>query len=117
MVLPPQKKNSVLPGSPIGHRQVCSVSSRMVRRWPIGMMFSISLRRGFGLDFVGVRERRVAANGVASDPQHVRRRACFALPRGGAGRSFGAAGEAEPMDLADDCIAGDAAELGSDLTG
>ncbi len=27
---------------PIGQRQVCSVSSRMFRRWPIGMMFSIS---------------------------------------------------------------------------
>jgi len=27
---------------PIGHRQVCSVNSRMVRRCPMGMMFSIS---------------------------------------------------------------------------
>src|SRR5262249_8102894 len=74
-------------------------------------------RGGFHLDLVGMRERRVAANGAASDPQHVRRRACFALPWGGAGRSFGASGEAKPMDLSDDCVAGNAAEFGSDLTG
>jgi hypothetical protein len=29
-------------GSPIGQRQVCSVSSKRLRRWPIGMMLSIS---------------------------------------------------------------------------
>jgi len=38
-VLPPQKKKSVLPGSPIGQRQVCSFNSRIVRRCPIGMTF------------------------------------------------------------------------------
>jgi hypothetical protein len=44
--LPPQKKNSALAGSPIGQRQVSSLSSKSVRRWPIGMMFSI--RSGSG---------------------------------------------------------------------
>jgi hypothetical protein len=41
----------------------------------------------------------------------------FALPWGGAGSSFGTAGEAEPVDLPDDCIASDTTEFGRYLTG
>ena len=37
-----------LPGSPIGQRQVSSLSSSSVRRCPIGMMFSISSGSGSG---------------------------------------------------------------------
>ena len=37
---PAAKEESGRPGSPIGQRQVSSVSSSKARRWPIGMTLS-----------------------------------------------------------------------------
>src|SRR5580704_1392690 len=44
--MPPQKKNSAEPGSPIGQRHLLSLNSSSEQRWPIGMMFSISSGSG-----------------------------------------------------------------------
>ena len=93
------------------------MSSSSVRRCPIGMMFSISSGSASTFVVVGVGERGVAAHLRPRDAQHVRMRARLARARRGRGRRLGAAGEAEPMHLADHRVARDAAELGSDLAG
>jgi two-component system phosphate regulon response regulator PhoB len=73
------------------------------------------LRLGLHIVVVGVRQRGIAAYRVARDPQHVRMHPRLARAwRTGGGR-FGAARQAEPVHLADHCVAGDAAQFGRDL--
>src|SRR5476649_487135 len=69
-----------------------------------------------GLDFVFVGQRGVAPHRGPRHPHHARGTG-LARPWRGRGRAFGAAGEAEAVDLADHRVAGDAAEFRRDLAG
>src|SRR5262245_46550520 len=71
---------------------------------------------GFELEVVGVGERGVAPHRGPRDPQHLAVSARLARPRRGRTRRLGAAGESEPVHLADHRVAGHATELGGDLT-
>src|SRR3984957_10552073 len=67
------------------------------------------------LDLVGMGQRGIAADRSAADAHH-RRRARLARPRCAGRRALGAAGQAEPMHLANHGVARDATEFGGDLT-
>src|SRR5262245_21085908 len=71
---------------------------------------------GIELDLVGVGERRVAPHRGPRHPQHLAVGSRLARPRCGRARRLGAAGESEPVHLAEHRVAGHAAELGGDLT-
>src|SRR5262245_3282361 len=71
---------------------------------------------GIELDVVSVGERRVAPHRGPRYPQHLAVGALLARPRHGRARRLGAAGESEPVHLADHRVAGHAAELAGDLT-
>ena len=112
-VSPPQKKKSVLPGSPTGQRQVFSFSCSKVLRCSSGNFDQLRLR----LDLVVIGERACCRASRRAEPASCAGGARLARPRGRRGRALGAAGKAQAMDLADHRVAGDAAELGRDLAG
>ena len=104
--VPPQKKKSAAPGSPIGQRHLLSFNSRSEQRCPIGMMFSISSAAGSS----GFRKTSSGASAVCRAPGRASR-ICAVGARGlrwpgPRRRAFGAAGQARAMDLADHGITG-----------
>ena len=69
-----------------------------------------------GIELVGMSKRGVAPHRRAGDPHHVRMGARLARARRARGRRLGAARQPEPVHLADDRVAGDAAKLCGNLT-
>src|SRR5262249_4762587 len=70
-----------------------------------------------GLDVVVIGERGIAAHRWPGHPHHVTRRTRLARPRRGRGGALGPPREAQAMDLANDGVPRDAAELSGDLAG
>ncbi len=122
-VLPPQKKNSGEPGSPIGQWQVASVElqDRAALADRNDVVEEFGFRLGLRLEIVvrrrAMRERGVAAGCRPRRPHEVRGRPRLARPRRRRRGRLGAARQPEPVHLADHGVAGDAAEFGRDLAG
>ena len=98
-------------GPPAGVLRQLQQRTALTHRDDVVVLLDLRL----GLHLVGQRQRCVAAHRRPADAQHVRARLARA---GRAGRRrFGAAGQAEAMNLADHGVAGDAPQFPRDLAG
>src|SRR6185312_2872186 len=105
--------------------RACGIADRPVaggfvefeQRQPLAHRHEVveSDRIGLHLDFESVRQRGVAARDWARYPHHLLRRARLALPRGGRGGALGAAGQAQPVHLADHSVPCHISEFRGDL--